>query len=66
METHRIDMGQGPTSSGLTLRALARYGDRVAFSGHGGELTYAQALDKVARYQAVYARQGLQLSLIHI
>lgn len=59
-ELVRSELIQGPTSAGLTLRALARYGDAVAFSGHGGSLTFAQALDLVARYQAVFANAGLE------
>ncbi len=49
---------QGLTSAGLAMRALARWGDRVAFSGHGGSFTYAQALEMIARYQAVMHRAG--------
>ncbi|MDE0726074.1 MAG: AMP-binding protein [Alphaproteobacteria bacterium] len=50
------NLHQGLTMGGLMLRALARWGDRVAFSGHGGSFTYAQSFDLVGRYQA--AMQG--------
>jgi len=49
----------GPTVSALMLRALRRYPDRAAFSWDGGELTYAQALDLVGRFQRVFAERGL-------
>lgn len=50
----------GLTISALGLRALRRWGDRVAFSGHGGSMTYAQALDRLARYQAAFAAAGVR------
>ena len=53
------ELYQGPTLSGLLLRALRRWGDRPAFSGHGPTLTYAQALDLIGRYQAVMAANGV-------
>ncbi|MDP3175994.1 MAG: AMP-binding protein, partial [Phenylobacterium sp.] len=49
----------GSTLSGLSLRVLARHPDRVAFSWEGGEITYAQTLDLIARFQSVYAAHGL-------
>ena len=50
----------GLTSAELTIHALRRWGDRPAFSGHGGAMTYAQALDLVARYQAAFAAAGVR------
>ena len=59
----------GMTSGGLVLRALRRWGDRVAFSGHGGSVTYAQALDLVGRHQAAMteagAKRGDRLALLN-
>ncbi|WP_417516203.1 AMP-binding protein [Minwuia sp.] len=49
----------GPTASDLLLRDMRRWGNRIAFTGYGGEYTYAQALDLVARYQAVYKKHGV-------
>ncbi len=49
---------QGLTGGTLMLRAMARWGDRVAFSGYGGSFTYAQCLDLVGRYQAVMQSAG--------
>ena len=60
---------QGLTFAGLMLRALARWGGRVAFSGHGGSFTYAQCLDLVGRYQAVMqgagAARGQRIALLN-
>lgn len=50
----------GLTSAELALRALKRWGDRTAFSGHGGHYTYRQALDLVGRYQAAFQAQGMR------
>ncbi|MFT5389996.1 MAG: fatty-acyl-CoA synthase [Gammaproteobacteria bacterium] len=60
LEAGRLDVSQGPTAAGLTLCALSRYGERQAFSGHGGVLTYAQALALVAQYQVVFTKAGLE------
>ena len=49
---------QGLTGGTLMLRAMARWGDRVAFSGYGGSFTYAQCRDLVGRYQAVMQSAG--------
>ncbi|MEM7252934.1 MAG: AMP-binding protein [Pseudomonadota bacterium] len=51
---------QGPTAPELTLRALSRYGDAIAFSGHGGSLTYAESRDLVGRYQRVFSDAGMR------
>ena len=51
---------EGLTSPGLVLRALERWGDRPLFSGNGGSFTYAQARDRLARMQAVFAADGLK------
>ncbi|MCP5265181.1 MAG: AMP-binding protein [Burkholderiaceae bacterium] len=50
----------GPTTAAMALAALARYGERVAFSGHGGSFTYRQAHDIVGRMQAAMTRLGLR------
>ena len=50
----------GPISAALALRALARWGDRVAFDGHGGRFTYRQGHAMVARMQAVMDRAGMK------
>jgi fatty-acyl-CoA synthase len=52
------DLHQGLTCASLMLRAMARWGDRVAFSGYGGTYTYAQCHDLVGRYQAVMQGAG--------
>jgi fatty-acyl-CoA synthase len=49
----------GPTLGSQALRALARYPDRVAFVSDAGRMTYAGAIDLIARMQAVFASQGL-------
>jgi fatty-acyl-CoA synthase len=43
-----------------TLRALARYPSRTAFSWPGGSLTYQGATDLIGRMQAVFMRLGLK------
>jgi fatty-acyl-CoA synthase len=53
------ELRHGLTFAGLMMRALGHWGDRTAFSGHGGDFTYAQALNLFARFQAVYAARGL-------
>ena len=42
-----------------TLRALARYPSRTAFSWPGGSMTYRAATDMIGRMQGVFARIGL-------
>jgi fatty-acyl-CoA synthase len=53
----------GSTIGAVTLRALRRHPSKVAFTwGSGsdvGSLTYAQALDRIGRIQAVLAASGL-------
>ena len=60
---------QGLTTADLALRALHRWGDRVAFSGYGGTYTYRQALHLVGQYQAVLkgagARRGDRIALLN-
>src|SRR6201999_1999469 len=41
-----------------TLRALARYPSRTAFSWPGGSITYQGATDLIGRIQAVFMRLG--------
>ena len=48
-----------PTVCGQTLRALARYPSRVAFSWPGGSITYRGAADLIGRMQKVFIQQGL-------
>src|ERR1043165_4363089 len=41
-----------------TLRALARYPSRTAFSWPGGTMTYRAASDLIGRMQGVFAKLG--------
>src|SRR3974390_111277 len=43
-----------------TLRALARYPSRTAFSWPGGSLTYQGATDLIGRMQATFMRLGIK------
>lgn len=58
-ETDDRSLHAGPTVGALMLRALRRYPDRRAFAWDGGELTYAQALELIGRFQRVFAERGL-------
>jgi fatty-acyl-CoA synthase len=49
----------GPTTSALTLRALARYPARTAFAWDGGHLSYAGTAELIGRMQAVFSAHGL-------
>jgi fatty-acyl-CoA synthase len=49
-----------PTACGQTLRALARYPSRVAFSWPGGSITYAGAAELIGRMQRVFTQLGLK------
>jgi fatty-acyl-CoA synthase len=49
-----------PTVCGQTLRALARYPSRVAFSWPGGSITYAGATELIGRMQKVFMQLGLK------
>ncbi len=49
-----------PTNPALTLRALARFPDRVAFVSEGGSLSYREASDLIARIQQVFTEAGLE------
>jgi fatty-acyl-CoA synthase len=51
-----------PTGGTQTLRALARYPERVAFSAPGGTLTYRGATDLIGRMQKVFVALGLKPS----
>ena len=55
------DLHQGLTSARLMLRAMARWGERVAFSGYGGSYTYSQCLDLIGRYQAIMQGVGAEV-----
>ncbi|MGH6776983.1 MAG: AMP-binding protein [Bradyrhizobium sp.] len=48
-----------PTVGEQTLRALARYPSRTAFSWPGGSITYRGATDLIGRLQSVFMRLGL-------
>ena len=48
-----------PTVCEQTLRALARYPQRMAFSWPGGSLTYQGATDLIGRIQGVLMRLNL-------
>ena len=47
-----------PTVGEQTLRALARYPDRIAFSWPGGQISYRGATDLIGRIQKVYMGLG--------
>jgi fatty-acyl-CoA synthase len=49
-----------PTVCGQTLRALARYPSREAFSWPGGSITYRGATELIGRLQKVFMRLGLK------
>jgi fatty-acyl-CoA synthase len=49
-----------PPICAQTLRALARYPDRTAFSWPGGSLTYQGAIELIGRIQGVFMRLNLQ------
>jgi fatty-acyl-CoA synthase len=49
-----------PPVCAQTLRALARYPSRTAFSWPGGSLSYQGATDLIGRIQAVFMRLGLE------
>ncbi|MGM4904347.1 AMP-binding protein [Tardiphaga sp. 866_E4_N2_1] len=49
-----------PTVGAQTLRALARYPDRIAFSWPGGSITYRGTTDLIARLQNVFMNLGAQ------
>jgi fatty-acyl-CoA synthase len=49
-----------PVVGEQTLRALARYPARTAFSWPGGSLTYQGATDLIGRIQSVFMRLGLE------
>jgi fatty-acyl-CoA synthase len=49
-----------PTVCGQTLRALARYPSRIAFSWPGGSITYRGATELIGRMQKVFMQLGLK------
>jgi len=49
-----------PTVCAQTLRALARYPSRTAFSWPSGSLSYAGATELIGRIQKVFMQLGLQ------
>ena len=49
-----------PASCEQTLRALARYPTRTAFSWPGGSITYQGTTDMIGRMQAVFMQLGFQ------
>src|SRR5437879_13802955 len=48
-----------PTVCGQTLRTLARYPSRIAFSWPGGSITYQGATELIGRIQKVFMQLGL-------
>jgi fatty-acyl-CoA synthase len=48
-----------PTTGTQTLRALARYPDRIAFAWDGGEMSYRATAEIIGRIQRVFAAAGL-------
>jgi len=52
------EIAQAPTATTMTLRALARFPDRMAFVWDGGSLTYRAALSLIGRLQAAMAAAG--------
>ncbi|WP_439029073.1 AMP-binding protein [Gordonia terrae] len=54
------NMWASATVSELTIRILARYPSRIAFSDHDGELTYAAAADLIGRFQRVLSVRGFR------
>ena len=54
------DIESAPTSTTMTLRALARFPDRVAFAWDGSHLTYAGAAALIGRLQAGMVAAGLR------
>ena len=53
-------IAQAPTGTTMTLRALARFPDRMAFVWDGGSLTYRGALDLIGRLQAAMVAAGVR------
>ncbi len=51
---------ESATGTTMTLRALARFPDRMAFVWDGGSLTYRGAYDLIGRLQAAMAATGLK------
>ena len=47
-----------PVVGEQTLRALARYPSRTAFSWPGGSMTYRAATDLIGRMQGIFAKLG--------
>src|SRR3989449_9845693 len=47
-----------PAACDQTLRALARYPERTAFSWLGGSITYRGATDMIGRMQSVFMQLG--------
>ena len=48
-----------PTTTAMTLRALARFPERTAFAWDGGRMSYAATRALIARMQVVMAQAGL-------
>ena len=49
-----------PTVCGQTMRALARYPSRTAFSWPGGSITYRGATELIGRIQKVFMQLGMK------
>ncbi|PWU24771.1 MAG: acyl-CoA synthetase [Candidatus Rokuibacteriota bacterium] len=54
------EITHGPTTTTLTLRALARFPERMAFVWGGGSLTYFAVRRLIGRLQAAMAAAGLR------
>lgn len=50
----------GPTFCALTLRALARYPQKIAFQSPSGRVTYSGVADMMGRMQAVLTAHGVR------
>lgn len=55
-----MTLHSAPTIFSLTLRALKRYPERLAFKWGDHQLTYAATIKMIARMQAVLQAQGLK------
>lgn len=52
----------GPTTGTMTMRALRRYPQRIAFAWDGGQLTYQATADLISRMQSVLHSHGVNNS----
>lgn len=52
-------IGFGPTTTTMILRALSRFPDRTAFVWNGGSLSYTAVRDLIAGFQAAMVQAGV-------